>query len=101
MYDIRMKLTSTNPAKNYEPVGSVQISTDAEIASKVAKAHAAKLIWKELGVAARIALLRPIRDEFLARAEEFAVLISQETGKSLADSRGEMNRYITGELDWF
>ncbi len=96
-----MKLTSTNPANNYEPVGSVSVSTDAEIASKVAKAQAARQVWKELGVAARIALLQPIRNEFLARADEFADLISRETGKSLADSKLEMDRYAGSEFGWF
>lgn len=96
-----MKLTSTNPAKNYESVGSVQISTDAEIADKVAKAQAAKVVWKELGVSARIKLLEPIRDEFIARSEEFAELISKETGKALGDARLEMERYAGSELSWF
>jgi len=96
-----MKLISTNPAQNYEPVGSVEISTDAEIADKVAKAQAVKQAWKELGVAARIKLLEPIRDEFVTRADEFADLISRETGKALGDSKSEMDRYITNELNWF
>ncbi len=96
-----MKLKSTNPACNYELIGSVDVSTDAEIATKVARAQAVKTAWKELGVSARVQLLTPIRDEFLARSQEFAELISRETGKALAESKSEMDRYVGSELTWF
>ncbi|HSX05279.1 MAG TPA: aldehyde dehydrogenase family protein [Candidatus Saccharimonadales bacterium] len=96
-----MRLTSTNPARNYESVGSVEISTDIEITAKVAKAQAAKTAWKELGVAARIKLLEPIRDEFVARRDEFVDLIVRETGKAIGDARAEMERYTDHELNWF
>ncbi len=95
------RLVSTNPADNYTRIGEVEISTDAEIKAKVAKAQAAKTAWKELGVEARIKLLEPIRDEFLARKDEIAELIVRETGKSITESRAEVERYTDGELTWF
>jgi acyl-CoA reductase-like NAD-dependent aldehyde dehydrogenase len=96
-----MKLISTNPADNYKPVGEVSISTPAEIKAKVAAAHKAKTTWKELGVAARINLLEPIRDEFAARIPEIAELISREMGKPITESTSEVTRYTTSELTWF
>jgi len=94
-------LISTNPADNYSKVGEIQISTDAEIADKVAKANKAKTAWKELGVEARIKLLEPIRDEFRARTEEIAKLISRETGKAIHETMSEVARYTDEELTWF
>lgn len=94
------KLISTNPADNYTKVGEVDISSDAEIAEKIAKAHEVKTKWKELGVEGRIRLLRPIRDEFRARKEEIANLISLETGKAIHESILEVTRYTDEELTW-
>lgn len=96
-----MNITSTNPAKNYEVVGEVQVSTKEEIEAKVAAAQKAKAAWKELGVEARIKLLEPIRDEFAARVNEIAELISREMGKPITESTGEVSRYTNGELTWF
>lgn len=94
------KLISTNPADNYSIIGEVDISTDNEIAYKVAQANQAKTMWKELGVEGRIKLLKPIRDEFKERSEEIAHLISKETGKVISESTSEVIRYID-ELSWF
>lgn len=93
-------LISTNPADNYKKVGSVIISTDSEITSKVAKAQKVKTYWKELGVKGRVKLLGPIRDEFRDRKDELAKLISIETGKVITESISEVTRY-TDELSWF
>lgn len=41
-------LISTNPASNYNEIGRIKISTDSEIADKVAKARSVKTYWKEL-----------------------------------------------------
>lgn len=93
------KLISTNPARNYEVVGSVDISTDAEIEEKVKQANAAKTAWKELGVRKRIELLKPICDEFEKRKEEIANLITREMGKLIKDSRREAENHV-GEFRW-
>lgn len=93
-------LISTNPADNYAKIGEVDVSTDKEIADKVAQANKAKVAWKELGVKGRVTLLEPIRDEFKKRTEEIAHLISIETGKAISESMSEVTRY-TDELTWF
>lgn len=98
---VMSKLISTNPADNYSVVGEVDVSTDSEISEKVAKAQAAKTAWKELGVAERIRLIEPIRDEFAGRIDEIATLISKEMGKPIKESISEVARYTNGELTWF
>lgn len=96
-----MKISSTNPARDYELLGHVTTSTPEEIAAKVKAAHAAKQEWKALGVKGRVELLRPIRDEFEARTDEIAQLISIETGKAITEARSEVDRYIHNDIDWF
>ena len=64
------KLISTNPAKNYEVVGEVEISTDEEIAEKIADANKAKIVWKEMDIKKRIKSLKPIYEEFKTREDK-------------------------------
>ncbi len=80
------KLISTNPARNYEPVGSVSVSTISEIKQKVAMAQKAKNLWKELGVTKRTELIKPLLAEFMKRKEELALLITKEIGKPITES---------------
>jgi acyl-CoA reductase-like NAD-dependent aldehyde dehydrogenase len=96
-----MKIVSTNPSDGYKVVGVVETSTKEEVAAKVAAAQKAKLAWKELGLEARVKLLEPIRDEFAARVNEIAELITKEMGKPITESIGEVSRYTNGELTWF
>ena len=80
------KLISTNPAKNYKVVGSINVSSLQEIKQKVAKAQKVKTEWKELGVEKRIELIRPIFQEFIKRKDELAILITKEMGKPIKES---------------
>lgn len=93
-------LESTAPAIAYHVLGRVEISTPTEVSHKVAQANAAKTPWKELGVEGRIKLLEPIRDEFIARQDEIASLITNETGKPIVESVGEVSDYA-GQISWF
>ncbi|MEN8253286.1 MAG: aldehyde dehydrogenase family protein [Patescibacteria group bacterium] len=94
------KLVSTNPAKNYEEIGSVEISTDEEIDAVILAAQKSKREWKELGLKKRIELLRPICEEFKSRADEIADLIVKEVGKPISESKGEASGYVE-EFEWF
>lgn len=94
------KLISTNPAKNYELVGEVDISTDKEISEKVNSANKAKTIWKEIGIKKRIELLKPILDDFTARADEIAILATKETGRAISESKSIVNGHIN-KFKWF
>ncbi|MFH0856710.1 MAG: aldehyde dehydrogenase family protein [bacterium] len=94
------KLISTNPAKNYEVVGEVEISTDEEITEKVAAANRAKKEWKEMGVRKRIEMLVPIYEEFKERATEIAELITKEMGKPIKESLNEVKSEIE-DFNWY
>ena len=75
------KLISTNPAKNYEIIGEIDVSTDEGIQEKVGLANEAKTTWKEMGIKRRIELLRPIHEELEKRKNELSSLITKEMGK--------------------
>ena len=84
------KLISTNPGKNYEIVGEVEISTDDEIKQKIIHANQAKLAWKELGIKKRIELIKDVAQEFIKRQEEIILLVTREMGKPLDEARSEV-----------
>ena len=88
------KLISTNPSKDYEKIGEVEVSSYVEIEEKVKQANNAKLSWKELGVEKRIELLRPIYDEFMSRKNEFPELITKEVGKPITESTNSVNGFL-------
>ena len=85
------KLISTNPAKNYQVLGSVDISSVKEITGKVAKARSATAGWKALGVVKRIELLQPLYQQFLKRKKEIALLVTREIGKPITESKSDLD----------
>ena len=95
-----MFLTSTNPAKNYEVVGKVKISTSQEIKQAVTNARKAKLAWKELGVKKRVVLLHQLYDAFQKRKQDLIELIIKETGKTIRFANVEIDRHST-DFKWF
>ena len=96
-----MKLVSTNPGKDYEVVGEIEISTEEEIKDKILKAHNAKVMWKELGVKKRLEYVENIYSEFVRRKQEFIPLITKEIGKSVKDSRQEVDEFFLVPFKWF
>ena len=94
------KLVSTNPAKNYEVIGAVDISTKREIEVKVASAQKAKLKWKELGIVKRTQFLRPVFKEFMRRQKELALLITREMGKPIRESLDDID-WDRDYFQWF
>jgi len=92
------KLISTNPAKNYEVVGEVNVSTGEEIKEKVESANKVKLAWKELGIKRRVELLRPICEEFKRRKEELQILETKEMGKPTTEAK--LDGFLE-EFEWF
>lgn len=94
------KIISTNPAKNFEILGEVSISTDEEIQEKVRLANSAKISWKDLGIKKRIELLKEVYDEFVSRKDEFPILITKEMGKPIVESKGCVDSFLE-EFKWF
>lgn len=85
-----MKLFSTNPAKNYEKIGSVKISTLQEIKTKVKKAHLAKKLWKNLPLEKRLAYFKKLIKVYEKRGPEVAKLQTLEMGKPLKESLADI-----------
>ena len=94
------KLISTNPAKNYEVLGEVDTSSDAEIKEKVALANEAMMMWKEFGLQKRINLLEPIYEEFKTRKDEIVLLTTKETGRALKESESAVSGHLD-KIRWF
>lgn len=94
------KLISTNPAKGYEKVGEVDISSDVDIKEKVSLANEAKLNWKEIGVKKRAELLKPIHEEFKSREDEIVSLSTRETGRAFKESESVVKGHLE-KIKWF
>jgi len=92
-----MKLSSTNPSKNYEVISEVDVSTPEEIKAKVAKAQVAKKAWRDLGVDGRIKLLRKVSEKLAENKERFAKLEAEEMGMPYK----EVFEDFDGGLDYF
>lgn len=84
------QLISTNPGKNYQKIGAVEISTKVEIKAKVAEARRALDSWKDIGVSERVKILTKTLAEFKKHHEEMAQLITREMGMTIEASRDEV-----------
>jgi len=93
-------LISTNPAKGYEEVGRVLISTKEEIISAVKKAHEALPAWRALSVKDRGEYFQKFLDLYKKQVEKLAELQTKEMGKPITESLSECNgRVATLELN--
>src|SRR3989338_2594622 len=91
------KLFTTYPAKNYKPIGSVNVSALSEVKQKVKKANQAKQYWKELGIEKRVQLLQKAYEEFSRRKKDIALIATREMGKPI----GESDDDIGWDLSYF
>jgi len=81
-------------------IAHVRDADDPEFAAAVDAAAAAGPGWARSTLRARADVLRAAYDAILAAADDFAVLISREMGKTLADSRAEVT-YAADFLRWY
>lgn len=84
-----MKLQSINPS-NYEVLGEVEVSTEAEIKAAVEKARKAQEEWQEMGVRGRIKFLEKLYQVFEGTQDEYTKLAAAEMGMPINQC----------ELDW-
>ena len=54
------KIFSTSPGKNFEILGSVEVSTPADVAKAIDSARKAYSSWKGLGVSGRVMQLKKL-----------------------------------------
>ncbi|UQA91818.1 aldehyde dehydrogenase family protein [Streptomyces halobius] len=90
--------TSHSPVTG-EPVGEHPVHGPEEIGAAVDRAHAAARRWAACGWAGRRARLRTWKRSLARRMDEFAELISAETGKPVHDARAEVLLTVV-HLDW-
>jgi acyl-CoA reductase-like NAD-dependent aldehyde dehydrogenase len=86
------EITVTNPDTG-DAVGSVSAATSDQIDLAVASARKAFESWRRTPVLERVEICRRAYDICMERAEEIAVLITRETGKTIRESREEMVEY--------
>ncbi len=82
------RLTSTNPARGYEVLGNVEISTEIEVKSKIKDAHKAQKAWHKIGLDQRVKHLRSLHTHLTKHKDEFVKRQSLEMGmpKTLSNS---------------
>lgn len=81
----RREIVSLNPATG-EEVGRERVSTDAEVREAVERARAAQKSWAALSYRERGRIVLRARAVVLDEMEAIALLISQETGKPVAEA---------------
>jgi acyl-CoA reductase-like NAD-dependent aldehyde dehydrogenase len=86
------EITVTNPDTG-EAIGSVSAATPDQIDLAVASARRAFETWRRTPVLERVEICRRAYAICMERAEEIAVLITRETGKTIRESREEMVEY--------
>ncbi|MGA0122324.1 MAG: aldehyde dehydrogenase family protein [Gaiellales bacterium] len=82
---------SVNPARPAEAVGEVALADADAVRAAVARARAAQVGWRELGAIARGRILRGCATAIERRADELAALMTAEEGKTIGESRVEID----------
>lgn len=89
------KLISTNPAKDYQKIGEVEISSLSEIKEKVNLANRAKKLWKDIGVKERTKRLTSLYQIVEKRKKEIALSVTREIGKPIKEAINDINWDLT------
>lgn len=93
-------ITSTNPADNYAPLGSIESTTLAEMATIVTQARRAQTLWSSMAVTERVRLLRALYDTFAGQKEMLATSIATEMGMPIRLARDEV-QYGLNYMLWY
>lgn len=86
-------LPVTNPATN-QAIAHVPLATEQEITAAIADAKATFERWRDVPVPDRARLMLSYQQLLKAHHDEIAALLSSETGKTLADAKGDVWRGI-------
>lgn len=82
------------------PVGGIPAATVADIDHALHSARAGFETWRQVPAWPRAKVLRRAADLIRERLDDIATLISTETGKPLAESRGETNA-AADQFEWY
>ncbi|MFV2065431.1 MAG: NAD-dependent succinate-semialdehyde dehydrogenase, partial [Pirellulales bacterium] len=88
-----------NPATE-EAVDSVPVAADADLDGVLAVAERAWRAWRQEDAWTRSAALRSIAELVRDRSGEIAAVLTEEQGKPLAESRGELAA-TADQFDWY
>ncbi len=92
-------LTVTNPATG-NVLANIELDNESTIERKLKAGHEAFKTFSKTSAYARAALLNRWAELVLENQESLATLMTQENGKPLAESRGEV-AYAASYLTWF
>ncbi len=82
-----------NPA-NEEVIAASPVAEAGQVEEAIAAAAAAFPAWRGLGVEARGALLAQLADRIEQHADDFAMCVTLEQGKTLVASRGDVDAAV-------
>jgi succinate-semialdehyde dehydrogenase/glutarate-semialdehyde dehydrogenase len=95
----RDAFTVVNPATG-SAIGEVPLASTADLDEALHAAEQAYPLWRATAVDARAAILRKTAELLRERAEPIARLMTQEQGKPLVESRGEVAGSAS-MFDWY
>ena len=95
----RDAFTVVNPATG-SAIGEVPLASTADLDEALHAAEQTYPLWRATAVDARAAILRKTADLLRERAEPIARLMTQEQGKPLVESRGEVAGSAS-MFDWY
>lgn len=86
-------ISVTNPADNKE-IAQLPISTQSEMAEAVSSAKTAFLTWRKVPISERARVMLRYQHLLKEHHDEIAQILSQETGKTFEDAKGDVWRGI-------
>lgn len=89
----------TDPATE-DSLGTIAAATEADIDAALAAAEAGFAAWRRTGTWDRAKVLRRAADLIRERTDQIATLMSLETGKPLAESKGETGA-AADQFEWY
>ena len=89
----------TDPATE-DAIGNIAVATEADIEEALSAAKDGFNVWKRTGTWERAAKIRRVAELIRSRTEEIATLMSRETGKPLAEARGETGA-AADQFEWY
>ncbi|WP_212526064.1 NAD-dependent succinate-semialdehyde dehydrogenase [Actibacterium sp. MT2.3-13A] len=89
----------TDPSTE-EVIGNIAVATEADIEEALSAAKEGFKVWKRTGTWERAAKIRRVAELIRSRTEEIATLMSLETGKPLAEARGETGA-AADQFEWY
>ncbi len=95
----RAVLSSSNPARNFEVLGDVPMSSAAEVHLKVMAARKAFPAWKAMALAQRLDILAKLRDLFITNKQKLAALMSAEMGMPITQTLFTVDRAVS-YMNW-